>query len=81
MRALQFDDLPAGGKERLFIYVQNAGTYKPLVVNGLSGASPPFSASVPANTSLSSDRGLLLRPLGPALDDFMRYAEPLRELQ
>jgi dTDP-4-dehydrorhamnose reductase len=36
---------------------------------------------VPANTSLTSDRGLLLRPLGPALDDFMRYAEPLRELQ
>jgi len=35
----------------------------------------------PADTSLTSNRGLLLRPLGPALDDFMRYAEPLRELQ
>jgi dTDP-4-dehydrorhamnose reductase len=38
-------------------------------------------ADVPANTSLTSDRGLLLRPLGRALDDFMRYAEPLKELQ
>ena len=36
---------------------------------------------VPVNTSLTSDRGLLLRPLSSALDDFMRYAEPLRELQ
>jgi dTDP-4-dehydrorhamnose reductase len=35
----------------------------------------------PADTSLTSNRGLLLRPLGLALDDFIRYAEPLRELQ
>jgi len=35
----------------------------------------------PADTSLTSNRGLLLRPLGLALDDFMRSAEPLRELQ
>jgi dTDP-4-dehydrorhamnose reductase len=35
----------------------------------------------PSDTSLTSDRGLLLRPLVPALDDFFRYAEPLRDLQ
>lgn len=34
----------------------------------------------PADTSLTSSRGLLLRPLDHALDDFMRYGEPIREL-
>jgi dTDP-4-dehydrorhamnose reductase len=33
-----------------------------------------------ANTSLSSKRGLLLRPLGHALDDFMSSAETLLQL-
>ena len=34
----------------------------------------------PVDTSLTSHRGLLLRPLSGALDDFVRYAEPVREL-
>jgi dTDP-4-dehydrorhamnose reductase len=31
------------------------------------------------DTSLTSSRGILLRPLPEALDDFVRYSEPLRE--
>jgi dTDP-4-dehydrorhamnose reductase len=34
----------------------------------------------PADTSLTSNRGLLLRPLNHALSDFVEYSEPLREL-
>ena len=35
----------------------------------------------PADMSLTSSRGLLLRPLERALDDFLRFAEPVRELR
>ena len=34
----------------------------------------------PSDTSLSSTRGLLLRPLDRALDDFAEHSEPLRDL-
>ena len=34
-----------------------------------------------ADTSLTSSRGLLLRPLGQALDDFANYSETLAELR
>lgn len=34
----------------------------------------------PRDTSLASSRGMLLRPLGSAIDDFITYSEPLREL-
>ena len=34
-----------------------------------------------ADTSLSSNRGLLLRPLDRALGDFVEHSEPLRELE
>ena len=34
----------------------------------------------PADTSLTSKRGLLLRPLDQALEDFVEYSEPLRAL-
>lgn len=37
-------------------------------------------ASEPLDTSLSSERGLLLRPLDKAMDDFVAWSEPLREL-
>ena len=35
----------------------------------------------PSDTSLTSKRGLLLRPLDHALDDFARHSEPLLELR
>jgi len=35
----------------------------------------------PADTSLTSKRGLLLRPLDQALDDFVSFSEPLRNLE
>ena len=34
----------------------------------------------PADTSLTSSRGLLLRPLDQALGDFIEHSETLREL-
>ena len=34
----------------------------------------------PSNTSLGSGHGTLLRPLGDALDDFVRHSRPLAEL-
>lgn len=34
----------------------------------------------PANTSLTSSRGIILRPLGQALSDFVRNSETLREI-
>ena len=40
----------------------------------------PAEDGVAADTSLSSKRGLLLRPLGHALDDFMSSAETLLQL-
>lgn len=36
--------------------------------------------STPIDTSLASERGILLRPLPRALDDFLTHSEPLREL-
>lgn len=52
-RSLQFDDLPTGGKERLWVYVQNAGTYKDLNITGLTGLSQPFAATLPQNPSVA----------------------------
>jgi dTDP-4-dehydrorhamnose reductase len=34
----------------------------------------------PSDTSLTSNRGLLLRPLDRALDDFVEFSEPLKKL-
>ena len=34
----------------------------------------------PSDTSLTSKRGLLLRPLDRALDDFVEFSEPLKKL-
>lgn len=42
------------------------------------GLLRPAEDAIVADTSLSSKRGLLLRPLGHALDDFMASAETLR---
>ncbi len=40
----------------------------------------PDSAEAPSDTSLSSSRGLLLRPLDEALGDFLDSSGPLKEL-
>jgi dTDP-4-dehydrorhamnose reductase len=39
-----------------------------------------ISDDVPADTSLTSKRGLLLRPLEGAIEDFVEYSEPLKRL-
>lgn len=52
-RTLSYDDLPVGGKERLFVYIQNAGTYRNLEIRGLSGLLPPFEASLPNGASIA----------------------------
>lgn len=51
--SLQFDDLPAGGKERLQLYVQNAGQLKDLTVTDASGTILPFSVRVPSPSTVA----------------------------
>ena len=49
---LHFGDLPAGGKQRLDVYVQNAGNAKPLVVTGTVNGDGAFSTSLAQAASI-----------------------------
>ena len=47
---------------------------------GRGGCVRLAESDEPADTSLTSSRGLLLRPLDQALGDFVEHSETLREL-
>ena len=50
--SLDFGDLPVGGKARLQLNIQNAGSEEALVVSGVTGADSPFIVHMPADTSV-----------------------------
>jgi hypothetical protein len=51
--SLQFSDLPSGGKERLQLYVQNAGQVRDLTVTDSSGTILPFTVTLPTPASVA----------------------------